>query len=184
MQLRIEQQNAVLGLSFRLPTMKIDRVPGSFLLESKDAKLKIKFDYPKIDIDYTRCWEDMGIRSPKAMVDYFAGQAEDHVLNEIGQTVKEGDRLSEPQKGYTLADLARDESFNIREYNIAVVPKQPPEINFETSDVEVKATPSELKVKSNMELLRIRSRWENIRAFYLVEPEIRVYLQGDLEMVG
>ncbi|MGE5405460.1 MAG: DUF6470 family protein, partial [Candidatus Saccharibacteria bacterium] len=89
MELKVEQTFDQLGIQFRIPMAEIQMEPAEFEQEQVKAP-KIIIDnikQPEIHIDQTKCWEDMGMRSPQAYSDYYSARAWSHGMQAIAEIV-------------------------------------------------------------------------------------------------
>ncbi|MGE5418121.1 MAG: DUF6470 family protein [Acidobacteriota bacterium] len=186
MELKVEQTFAQIGIQFRIPVAEIQMEPASFEQEQvKDPQIIIdNIKEPKIHIDQTQCWADMGMRSSQASSDYYSAKAWSHGLQAIAEIVQEGRSLASIDKGYTIAQDAKAHTYHIQEFGLGLVPKQGPKISFDLEYPRISAEQAEFSVRLELGKLRVQAPYEDVKVFYRVPPKISVSVSGSLDEIG
>lgn len=112
MALEIRQTYAKIG---------IDRTPGTLTMESssarlelhqKQAKINIKTDLPKIEIDQYECFASSGLKNNGDMIKAAAQKGYQQVMSFIEKTASDGQRLAAIQNGgNAIVEIAKRDAF-------------------------------------------------------------------------
>lgn len=138
--IQINQQYARIGLNIKEPAIRLHSVQPELKMESSPGQLTMRSPRPKLHIDQRQCFADAGLRTPEMLRDYLLEQAQQDLLEGIGSIAANGDALAKIN-GPDIIDIIASKSDKKRDYNVTAIPKQPPQITFETFPVEVAFQP-------------------------------------------
>jgi len=176
--LRIDQVFGRIGLNIKDPVLRLDVSSPRLNVKSNPPRLEITSRLPEIDIDQTRCFADMGKRNPVEFMSYMANLA--WALGQQGteRIAAEGEMLASIEEGVTVSDIAFENSFDIREYDVAAVPSHPPEISFAVYPVEIKVEPGTVEADLEPGAVRGNLDWGQVRAYLLQPPQLDIHYVG------
>ena len=98
----------------------------------KLAKVNIRTEHSKIKIDQTKCFESIGIKSARVIAKESAQKSYNSALQYIRKVAQDGDRLASVEKGGNpIAEIAKRDSIEYKDYNVGIIPKVRPEISVE-----------------------------------------------------
>jgi len=147
LQIRIDQQFARIGLNIQEPLLKLRTTHPKIELTTQKPELKIHSPRPKLYIDQRQCFADAGRRTPSEFTRYYADLAWQDGLQAIGEIAFEGDMLGQIEKGVTVADIAASKMYDMADFNMTTIPKQPPKIDWDIRPVEIEVIPGRLDLK-------------------------------------
>ncbi|PKM77592.1 MAG: hypothetical protein CVU90_07010 [Firmicutes bacterium HGW-Firmicutes-15] len=181
-QLRIEQQYAMIGMDIRKPSINLHSTLPSIELQTSPAELEMESPRPRIHIDQRQCFADAGLKSPSVLSEDCVARARSQALEGIGRRVSEGNQLAKIN-GATVADVAGNSYIfeDKVDFNCTAIPKQRPEISFDLQPVAVNFRRGEVQlqlrrgtVENNFEWgkVDIYLRQKNYVKMYCAEPNI------------
>lgn len=178
MDLRIDQAFARIGLNIKHPFLRLEVARPNLRLNVSGPRLKIENRLPEIHIDQTECFADMDKRTPVEFMSYMANLA--WALGQQGteRIAAEGEMLASIEDGVTVSDIAFENSFDIKDYDVAAVPSHPPEIGFALYPVKIKVEPGTVETDLEPGAVRGNLDWGQVRAYLLQPPQL------DIEGVG
>ncbi|NSW83217.1 MAG: hypothetical protein HPY90_08065 [Syntrophothermus sp.] len=178
MELRIEQSFARIGLNIKDPFLNLDVSSPRLNLRSVPPRMEITSRLPDISIDQTQCFADMGKRTPIEFMSYMANLA--WALGQQGteRIAAEGEMLASIEDGLTVSDIAFENSFDVKEYDVAAVPSHPPEIGFAVYPVNIKVEPGTVETHLEPGAVRGNLDWGQVRAYLLQPPQLDIQYVG------
>lgn len=166
-KLGMDIQNAKLNLS--------NNFVVDFKVSHTDPQLQINSSSSKLHIDQTKAFGDEGLKTIQDLMDQFVQDGKQAALSYIEKKVAESERLSEIEKGGSpIADIARDNTFPQKNFNIGMMPEHPPEIQVEPGKLKFNLIKGEVNIEYNH---------VPIEANY-IPPKIKYYMiqNGDLNI--
>jgi hypothetical protein len=101
-------------------------------------KIQLHTRLPRIKIDSTDTRADLGFKSPQAIREEGVALGKQAVLDGIGRRAEEGNRFQRIEDDSNpIAEIASEVMQETVGYNVALVPKTPPQISFEEGKVEI-----------------------------------------------
>jgi hypothetical protein len=181
MELRIDQQFALIGSHIYPNRFKVDIINPQLHTEIKDPRLRIREDLPRItSIDCTQCWADMGLRSPQAFTQYYVDKAMVAVQQGTRATVSEGDIIGDLTRHINLGQIALHNAINQTvDVNVDLVPKHRPVIEVETPPVEVSLERGEIKNRFIAGRVRVNNELGEVDFYLKVKPSLEMYTVGN-----
>jgi len=177
-QVRIEQSFARIGLSIKHPFLNLDVGLPRLGVRSVSPKIDIESRLPEVDIDQTQCFADMGKRTPPDFTRYMAELAWAMGQQGTERTAAEGEMLASIEDGVTVSDIAFENSFDIKEYDVAAVPSHRPEIGFALYPVKIKVEPGTVEADLEPGAVRGNLDWGQVRAYLLQPPQLDIQYVG------
>ena len=178
MQLRIDQLFGRIGLSIKDPVLHLDVTSPRLNVKSNPPRLEITSRLPDISIDQTQCFADMGKRTPPDFTRYMAELAWSLGQQGIKRIAAEGEMLGAIEDGVTVSDIAFENSFDIKEYDVAAVPSHRPEIGFALYPVKIKVEPGTVEADLEPGAVRGNLDWGQVRAYLLQPPQLDIQYVG------
>lgn len=178
MQLRIDQSFARIGLNIKHPFLRLEITPPRLNIRTVKPRLDIESRLPELSIDQTQCFADMGKRTPGDFTRYMTELAWTLGREGTERIAAEGEMLAAIESGVTVADVAFENSFDIKEYEVAAVPSHPPEIEFTVYPVQIRAEPGTVETEFHAGTVRGNLDWGQVRAYLLQPPHIEITYVG------
>jgi len=176
MDLRITQQPALVGLSIHKPAIKLNTTLPYLDIKTTPVSLQIDNPAAKLEIDWTQCRADMGLKTPPAVCRDNAQLSLSQGLEAIGTIAAEGDTLGNIEAPTNVGQLvaSRLQAESEVDYNVALMPEHPPEVNVETREVEVTLEPREINCNLQRGILENNTEWAKVDMYLQQKPSINV----------
>ena len=176
MDLRITQQPALVGLDIHKPAIKLDTTLPYLDIKTTPVSLQVDNPPPKMEIDWRQCRADMGSQVPIDFCNTYAHLGISQGLEAISNIAAEGDNLGRIEAPTTMGQLvaSRLQAESEVDYNVALIPEHPPEVNIETNKVEVTLEPREINCNLQRGILENNTEWAKVDMYLLQKPSINV----------
>jgi hypothetical protein len=137
-----------MGLSISHTDIQIgmERTPSKLNIETQNArldlhqtyaKLNIRTDPPRVLIDQYECRASAGLKNDYDLLQEASQRAYQHIMEYIGQTAEDGDRLAAIQnRGNPIVDIAVRDANPQHEFGIGFIPKVRPAIDV-TGSIQI-----------------------------------------------
>jgi hypothetical protein len=180
MDLRITQQPALVGLNIHKPAIKLNTTLPYLDVRISPVSLQIDNPPAKLEIDWTQCRADMGLKTPPAVCRDNAQLSLSQGLEAIGTIAADGDALGRIEAPTSVEQLI---AFHLQaesevDYNVALMPEHPPEVNVETNGVEVTLRPREVNCNLQRGIFENNTAWARVDIYLLQKPSINVEWVG------
>jgi hypothetical protein len=138
MGLSISHTDIQLGMERTPSKLNIETQKARLDLYPTYAKLDMRTDPPRITIDQYECRASEGLKNNYDLLQEASQMAYQHILEYIGQTAEDGDRLAAIQYGGNpIGEIAkRDANGPQHEFGIGFIPKARPEIGV-TGSIQI-----------------------------------------------
>lgn len=139
MSLIITQTYATIGIDRDLSKLQIDAQNARLKLQQNHAKVNIEMELPSVEIDQYEAFASAGLKNYRDLAKETAQKGYRQVMQYIGKVVADGDAMAAIENGGNpIAEIAKRDSYKMREFNIGFIPKARPEITV-TGHVEIDA---------------------------------------------
>ncbi|MDD2373080.1 MAG: DUF6470 family protein [Syntrophomonadaceae bacterium] len=180
MDLRITQQPALVGLDIHKPAIKLNTTLP--YLDVKTTPVSLQIDNPpaKLELDWTQCRADMGLKNQRIFCQDTAQLSLAQGLEAIGTIAADGDALGRIEAPTSVEQLvaSRLQAESEVDYNVALMPEHPPEVNVETNGVEVTLEPQEVNCNLQRGIFENKTAWAKVDMYLLQKPSINVEWVG------
>ena len=151
MGLRIDQTYAKIDIGRTPASLEMQTQYPKLELHQKQARLNIHTEFPKLQIDQYEEFASAGLKGVTDMLREANANAYQHVMEYIGQTAEDGDRLAAIEKGGNpIADIAKEHAYPEHEFGVDVLPKVPPKFSVISGHVDIELEDGALnKVETN-----------------------------------
>ncbi|MCB1220526.1 MAG: hypothetical protein H7A35_03345 [Planctomycetales bacterium] len=180
-RLQIESSPARISIRNGRPDLSIKTPPLDVHIDSSPARIELSRTPGSIEIDYTRARASMGYFTPTGFSDRIQ-QLTDKLRSEgIARIVEKGDYLADVAhhpNGVAAWSRSRMVQHATRhEFGIAALPKDPPEINIQPSNLGTSSTyrPPSIQIGMRKPMIDVRIR-EN--EFSVIPPSLRIFVSG------
>lgn len=150
-QIRMQSTFIQQGLNIIEPAQRIEQPQAEMSIRQPKGDLKIKTQPGKLSIDASQCRKDVGLLTNKGVMERYASEGNQAVLEGMTRRVQEGNQLMKIENGFTaIQDIARN---RLNEPYVPVwmdfIPKYGSlKMSYEPAKVEIdyKANKPEIKV--------------------------------------
>lgn len=133
MALEIRTTWSKIGIQTYRPFLEIQQPSGKLKIKSQKTQLVIDRELPRVLIDQSACFKELGFKTPMEFTAEMAQKARQRALEYVGEIAEEGDFLARLEyKGpHPLAELAlrRMERDDYLEWNFDLLPKSRPKFD-------------------------------------------------------
>lgn len=180
LRLRIETQQARLGLDFRLPQVEIERIRRPVEAQSTPPELDIEIDYPRVEIDARAARAEIGLKTTLAIARDLAATGQQAALEGIGRWASEGDELAAVEKGGSVARVAAEAAWpgDKQQINVDVAPKSRVEVDV-TGGISIDIDPGRLSLAIVPDRVAVALRPGVVRAYLAQKAAIAISVTGD-----
>jgi hypothetical protein len=184
MDLRIVQKPALIGLDIARPAIKLRiTAPQLDLNTGSSPELRITKNEPKVFIDNSQVWQDIGLARPVQFLWASSTQSLDSGLQAIGEIAAEGDALAAIADGGSIpAVVAHEVQIDAEvECNVALMPKEPPKIssNVQVFPVDVRLHPVALDAQLKRGEVQNLTPWASVKMYLLQQPYFDIQWVGN-----
>ncbi|WP_035513074.1 DUF6470 family protein [Halalkalibacillus halophilus] len=140
-QIRIQSQNAQIGMQTQNAQLDIQSQPADLQISQPQAEVNIQTTPPRLSIDQSKAFEDMGIYGPLKASKISAQEAEQTWSQGVARTAREGDEMMRIENGDGA--IARIAERNIpnphRDFQMGWIPSYfSVDINYDPGDVQIR----------------------------------------------
>ncbi|MCK8827021.1 DUF6470 family protein [Natroniella acetigena] len=137
----------------------------------------VKMDNPSVivEIDQSKPLEELGRRSLNSLINFLENEAKQQASQAIAQKAREGDRLARIENpNNTIAEVAKDNSFDQKETTIAAVPESDPEINVEVERPNIELNRAKVDLQLDFEYPNIEAVGDKYEVYLAQEPQLDI----------
>lgn len=185
LQVRINQTFGWIGVEQTPASIRVEAFSAQLQLKQKQAALQIRIDWPAVSIDQTQTLAGMGYKKVVAFQKDIARNGQAIALAGIRRTAEEGDRLGRIEAGGNpLPEIAQTAAWPEKNFNVALIPKNPPDISF-SGDLDIKAVPGAITVDSQAGFPQISVQKGNVDIYLKVKPAVEIGVTGQwIDLLG
>ncbi len=186
MGLEISSAFGRIALQHSPAQLQIQNGQTSVSIHQVPAEVAIEADPVRVEIDLTKAYADMGLRTSSAFLRQNADAGWQESLKGIARQAQLGDRMAEAAgRGQNLlAQLGKEALASAHEVNVGVVPKHRPEISF-SGGLKVEATQPEIDVSAKTTPPRIRYTPGTVDVNVSPKPAIEIeFVGGILDIIA
>lgn len=160
--------------------MKLTITPPRESVSYNKAEVIITGKDPKVRIDQTQVFADIGLRNPKMYGDYTVSMGKSRAMEGIARRAQEGKSLAAIENGSTVGGViaSRVRAESECPYNIAFIPENAPEIEAEVEKLEVEAPTGGVSLSCELGGVENNAPWAKVEMYLLQKPYF------DIEWVG
>ncbi|KXG78809.1 hypothetical protein AN618_01470 [Fervidicola ferrireducens] len=165
-----------LGIDYKKGNMEIKKdITGGFDLEKKSPDLEVKVEHPRIErIDLEAPFSEIGLADMPTLARQWFYEAKDLTWQAVEKIVQEGDTLGAIEKEISIADLAEQDAFPEKDFNVDLIPKTPPDIHFSEGKVDIGLKEGYVKVSVNPFPVDISYEYAKVRPYLEKPPYIKI----------
>ncbi len=160
----IETQNAKINITSTKPQINI---------EQKQSEIEIKTELPQVKIDQYECFAEVGLKNNYDLIKETAELAKQQSMDYIAKMAMDGDMLAAIENETNpIADIAERDAYPEYEYNIDLIPKSRPKIDF-TASIDIRAKPGKIEYKLRPGNLTNNYTPGNVKIYMAQEPSLK-----------
>jgi hypothetical protein len=165
-----------LGIEYKKGNMEIKNdIAGGFELKKKAPELDVNVELPEIEkIDLKAPFSEIGLADMPTLARQWFYEAKDLTWQAVERIVQEGDALGAIEKGISIADIAEQNVFPEKDFNVDIIPKTPPEVYFREGKVDVSLKEGYVDVSVNPFPVDVSYEYSRVRPYLEKPPYIKI----------
>ncbi|MDN5331220.1 MAG: hypothetical protein PWP45_445 [Tepidanaerobacteraceae bacterium] len=165
-----------LGIEYKRGNMEIKNdFAGGFELKKRAPELDVHVELPGIErIDLKAPFSEIGLADMPTLATQWFYEAKDLTWQAVEKIAQEGDALGAIEKGISIADLAEQNAFPEKDFNVDIIPKTPPEVYFREGKVDVSLKEGYVDVSVNPFPVDISYEYGKVRPYLEKPPYIKI----------
>lgn len=185
LQVIINQTFGRIGIEQSRDIMHMNAPPADFKLEKKPVTLSIKKTWPAVHINQTETRASMGYKPVVPFQKDIAQKGQSIALAGIRRIAREGDRLGRIEEGGNpIPEIAEANAWPEKEFNIAMIPKTPPDISY-TGSLDIKVVPGNVAVDSEARFPQTSVQKGSLDVYVRVKPAVNIDVTGQwIDLLG
>lgn len=170
-ELRITNIHGVIGINKNDAVLNIRQPRAQLEIETEPAQLNISTRQAQVKIDQSQCFSEAGLKSCLELTDEFAQRGQQAAMAAISEKVSEGNRMAMIKyKSSAIAEIAAQKAFPPPdEYNIALMPKSRPKIDFE-GGISFNPSPGRVNIRAVTNPVEFEASPPAISFYWLRQP--------------
>ena len=166
-------------------TLTARQTPPQRNQTSSPAKVNIATKDAKVDMDFSKTYESLGMKNVSKVIAEEGTKSIQASNNATAEFVKDGNSLSQIQKGITIGDYIKNKNLSNVSITgqLSAVEIASPEMSVEPGGIDVSVTAAELKNEWNIE----KNKMEYVPGKYHMEitqfPEVKIEYVGGINYV-
>ncbi len=179
MDIRITQQFGQIGINYIQPQLNVNTKQAEMKLTTIPPDIQIAIDYPQVYINLEQPLAEIGL---KKIIPFEAEQAEkgqSTLLLGIERAAREGDSLarSAGQGTGIIADIAWQNIFDNRDYNVEAIPHTPPKIWF-SGGININVKPGYFRLQVDQNYPETEFEPGKVNVYLEREPLLKIEAAG------
>ncbi|MDD3269963.1 MAG: DUF6470 family protein [Syntrophomonadaceae bacterium] len=172
MDIKINQQAALIGLNIQKPQVKLSITPPKENVSYSMAEVRVSSSDPKVWVDMTQVWADIGLKDIKQFSSYTVSLGRSVSMEGIARRVQEGRSLAAIDEGGTVAGVVKSRVRAEAEcpFTIAFIPEHAPEITPEVENLEIEAQPGGVSLSCEQGGVENDAPWAKVDMYLLQKP--------------
>ncbi|QZY57541.1 DUF6470 family protein [Crassaminicella profunda] len=133
---------AQIGINRTPGKLEINQPNPELKMHTQPPKIQIKSEQSKVQIDQYVCFKEEGQKNVEDLIKDNAAFAKQKSLQGIARIVRQGNEMAAIEnKGDVIPSQARENAHDLfnKEFNIGVIPKSRPQINFTGGTVDIQS---------------------------------------------
>jgi len=184
-QLDISYQLAQIDMTIKKGSMEIKQNTPMIDLDYGNSRphqivgeMEISNPPAEMEIDYKKCLEDLGYRKLHSLIRFMGNDGKKKTIGVIRESVRDGDYLGKLELGGNrIAKLAKSKLLEKgKEVNIELIPKQPPDINVKTGQVQVNMNLADINVKNYSSFPKAEIQPDKLKIYLAQKGELDIEL--------
>ena len=154
--IQIETVKAQIYVKTTNAKVTIESPPADFEMHTKQAKILIQKEPLEIRIDQSQCFNESGLMNNEAQREDNKIRGAQAVQEGIARMVSEGNQMTMIENGANMfSEIAFNNSFDIREYDMGIMPMSKPQIDFIGGELDIKVDDGYVQINSKPNMPRI-----------------------------
>lgn len=176
--LKIDQTFGRIGIETQYSQVRLKAQGSMIRMHTTEPQIIIDQQLPRVLIDQRACFASAGYKSCYELMVDVAELSRERVMEYIAKYAQDGDMVAHIESGGNpISEIAFRDSFTQHEFNIDLIPKVRPKIDFKGYlNISLK----EGKIQTNIEkgFLNINFTEPYIRMYLIQKPSLKIEYAG------
>jgi len=177
LELRIDRQPALIGLNITKAQVQLQTDPGRVEIVTSPAQLDIQSPDPRLHIDQSQCFGDKGFKSISRFMNDWLAEVQSDYMSGLARIASEGDQLAKI-RGSSIADIASSHFCQQRDFNLQMIPKQPPVITCEVYPVQIDYQAAEVNINYMPASVESNNQPGQVTTYLIQKPALDINWVG------
>lgn len=135
----ISNVNGFIGINAANVGSHVSQPSAELRADTKPVKVEIHTEQVKVLIDQRQCFNESGLMDNGTLAADVAQRGKQGALEGVGRRVSEGNYMASVKSGKTpIADIAFNNFFENKEFNMVTMPRSRPKIEITGGTVDIK----------------------------------------------
>ncbi len=176
--LRIEQTYGMIGVETRNSKADIRTQQSRLNLQQTYVKIEIDKQAPTVKIDQHGCFATAGLKNVFELTEEAAQAGQQQAMEYTAKKAADGDMLANIKSGGNpIAEIAKRDSYQEHEFNIDLIPKVRPKIDFE-GYIRLSAEMGEVESSVKEGYVKVNFTENKIRLYLAQKPSLQIQYIG------
>lgn len=182
--IKISRTDGLIGINTTPAKMNISQPKADFEMTIKHPKVQIDTEYIQVRIDQRQCFNESGLKDFATLTRDNAMDAKQAVFEGISRRVNEGNMKADIKNGSNaIAEIAFNNSFTQHVFNIEIMPKSRPQIDFVGGTVDISVDEGFVDIESRAYKPIIDVQVGDVEISMKQYPEIKFeYTRNELDI--
>ena len=185
-QVIIEKSLGQIGINNIPSEFKLDKINPNVEIDYGGERpfqivdsVEIKNSSVDLKIDQTKILEEYGFYKVRALTKYISQKDKKKISESISEIVQEGEYLSKIEDNNKIAEIAKRELGEEKQFNIALLPESKPEIDVKTKKMKVNIKNNKMKVDTEFYYPKLNYKKGKIEIYMKEKGYFNIDLKGN-----
>jgi hypothetical protein len=166
---------AQIGINQNPPRLALETHIPHLPRQTRPAEVSIRREEPRLEIDTSHVRGELGFREHLPFFRHCASLGWQEAVAGTKQKAREGDRMARYYTGEkAIAAIARENSVDSAEVNLALWPTRPPEIKVDTGGLDVEVEPGGTVIDYAPARVGGDFTWGKVQVYLRQKPGIEI----------
>ncbi|MGB4170297.1 MAG: DUF6470 family protein [bacterium] len=166
---------AQIGINQNPPRLALETHIPNLPRQTRPPEVKIKREEPRIEIEMSHVRGELGFRDPLPFFRHCASLGWQEAVAGTKQKAREGDRMARYYTGEkAIAAIARENSVDSAEVNLALWPTRPPVIKVDTGGLKIDVQPGGTGIDYAPARVGEDFTWGKVQVYLRQKPGIEI----------
>ena len=175
MPLKINITPALIGIETKNSSLEIRQPKADVNMKTEPLKMKIEKEDSKVQIDQSVCFSEANLKSIFELIKHSAQMGKQKSMEAIGRISSEGDAMMKIENGGNIiANMARRNSINEKNFDITFIPKSRPTITVTEPTLNIDFQGGKTNIDVNVNKVDIKYNPGKVDAYLRQKNSINI----------
>jgi hypothetical protein len=166
---------AQIGINQNPPRLALETHIPHLPRQTRPAEVSIRREEPRLEIDTSHVRGELGFRDPLPFARHNAALGREMAVSGTKEKAREGDRLARCCTGENaIAAIARENSIDTKEVNLALWPTRPPVIKVDTGGLKIDVQPGGTGIDYAPARVGEDFTWGKVQVYLAQKPGVEI----------